>query len=163
MNWGGGRGYNTVRLSFKVLVGYFVVHCMCLVHRGHNSHWSANQFAERQPQAGPSFLLPGPGMSGSLPPQSAVSPKTPYTSVWRMGFICIQDFFAPSQGWGAQKMLVFSLQEFQFTPEGLQSPPVLGLILKHRERRGRSGEEPAALLRVGTGQKALRAVRGRFF
>ena len=31
------------------------------------------------------------------------------------------------------------------------------------ERRGRSGEEPAALLRVGTGQKALRAVGGRFF
>lgn len=72
-------------------------------------------------------------MLGSLPPQSAVSPKTPYTSVWRMGFIGIQDFFVPGQGWGAQKMLVFSLQEFQFTPEGLQSPPVLGLILKHHE------------------------------
>ena len=28
---------------------------------------------------------------------------------------------------------------------------------------GRSGEEPAALLRVGTGQKALRAAGGRFF
>ena len=31
------------------------------------------------------------------------------------------------------------------------------------ERRGRSGEEPAASLRVGTGQKALRAVGGSFF
>ena len=30
-------------------------------------------------------------------------------------------------------------------------------------KRGRNGEEPAALLRVGTGQKALRAVGGRFF
>ena len=30
-------------------------------------------------------------------------------------------------------------------------------------KRGRSGEEPAAFLRVGTGQKALRAVGGRFF
>ena len=50
-----------------------------------------------------------------------------------MGFIGIQDFFVPGQGWGAQKMLVFSLQEFQFTPEALQSPPVLGLILKHHE------------------------------
>ena len=29
--------------------------------------------------------------------------------------------------------------------------------------RGRNGEEPAAFLRVGTGQKALRAVGGRFF
>ena len=28
---------------------------------------------------------------------------------------------------------------------------------------GRNGEEPAAFLRVGTGQKALRAVGGRFF
>ena len=28
---------------------------------------------------------------------------------------------------------------------------------------GQNGEEPAALLRVGTGQKALRAVGGRFF
>lgn len=50
-----------------------------------------------------------------------------------MGFIHIQDFFVPGQDWGAQKMLVFSLQEFQFTPEDLQPPPVLGLILKHRE------------------------------
>ena len=30
-------------------------------------------------------------------------------------------------------------------------------------KRGRNGEEPAAFLRVGTGQKALRAVGGRFF
>ena len=30
-------------------------------------------------------------------------------------------------------------------------------------KRGRSGEEPAALLRVGTSQKGLRAVGGRFF
>ena len=30
-------------------------------------------------------------------------------------------------------------------------------------KRGRSGEEPAALLRVRTGPKALRAVGGRFF
>ena len=30
-------------------------------------------------------------------------------------------------------------------------------------KRGRSGEEPAASLRVGTGPKALRAVGGRFF
>ena len=30
-------------------------------------------------------------------------------------------------------------------------------------KRGRIGEEPAAFRRVGTGQKALRAVRGRFF
>ena len=29
-------------------------------------------------------------------------------------------------------------------------------------KRGQNGEEPAALLRVGTGQKALRAVGGRF-
>ena len=28
---------------------------------------------------------------------------------------------------------------------------------------GQNGEEPAALLRVRTGQKALRAVRGSFF
>ena len=30
-------------------------------------------------------------------------------------------------------------------------------------KRGQNGEEPAAFLRVGTGQKALRAVGGRFF
>ena len=30
-------------------------------------------------------------------------------------------------------------------------------------KRGRNGEEPAAFLRVGTGQKALRAVGGSFF
>ena len=30
-------------------------------------------------------------------------------------------------------------------------------------KRGRNGEEPAAFLRVGTCQKALRAVGGRFF
>ena len=30
-------------------------------------------------------------------------------------------------------------------------------------KRGRNGEKSAALLRVGTGQKALRAVGGRFF
>ena len=30
-------------------------------------------------------------------------------------------------------------------------------------KRGRNGEEPAAFLRVATGQKALRAVGGRFF
>ena len=30
-------------------------------------------------------------------------------------------------------------------------------------KRGRNGEEPAAFLRVRTGQKALRAVGGRFF
>ena len=30
-------------------------------------------------------------------------------------------------------------------------------------KRGRNGEEPAPLLRVGTGQKALRAVGGSFF
>ena len=32
-----------------------------------------------------------------------------------------------------------------------------------RTKRGRNGEERAAFLRVGTGQKALRAVGGRFF
>ena len=31
------------------------------------------------------------------------------------------------------------------------------------ERRGQNGVEPAALFRVRTGQKALKAVRGRFF
>ena len=30
-------------------------------------------------------------------------------------------------------------------------------------KRGRNGEEPAAFLRVGTGQKTVRAVGGRFF
>ena len=30
-------------------------------------------------------------------------------------------------------------------------------------KRGRNGEEPAAFLRVGTGQKALRAVGVSFF
>ena len=30
-------------------------------------------------------------------------------------------------------------------------------------KRGRNGEELAAFLRVGTGQRALRAVGGRFF
>ena len=30
-------------------------------------------------------------------------------------------------------------------------------------KRGRNGEEPAAFLKVGTGQKALRAVRGSLF
>ena len=32
-----------------------------------------------------------------------------------------------------------------------------------RQQVGGNGEEPAALLRVRTGQKALRAVGGRFF
>ena len=31
------------------------------------------------------------------------------------------------------------------------------------QQEGADGEEPAAFLRVGTGQKALRAVGGRFF
>ena len=31
------------------------------------------------------------------------------------------------------------------------------------QQEGANGEEPAAFLRVGTGQKALRAVGGRFF
>ena len=42
------------------------------------------------------------------------------------------------------------------------------LILPRRphpptSKRGRNGEEPAAFLRVWTGQKALRAGEGRFF
>ena len=46
------------------------------------------------------------------------------------------------------------------TPRRPHPPPARG---GGTERRGWNGEEQAALLRVGTGQKALRAVGGRFF